>query len=168
MPNAYTIPQPPNPQEQQYKGNPLAFQRAQYDWMLRVKRVLEKPQPLMSGDATQNVLGVLTLTSNAFESGTFTDLTFTGTSSNLGTIEGGTYGAIVIALGTASNLDLTGTSAINGVLQIGTLGFTSNGTASVSITNVGIGTGTTAHTTIKRWLNYIDSTGTNTGYIPVF
>lgn len=55
---SFIVPIPPNPDAAQYKVNPMALSRAQYDWMLKTKGRLEQSRSLSVGVPIQSpVLG---------------------------------------------------------------------------------------------------------------
>lgn len=46
---SFILPFPPNPDDLQYAGNPLALARAMYDWSIQSKSNLEQSQPISNG-----------------------------------------------------------------------------------------------------------------------
>lgn len=51
---SFIVPIPPNPDENQYKANPFALSRANYDWMLKTKGKLEQSKSLANGIPIQS------------------------------------------------------------------------------------------------------------------
>ncbi len=51
-----SIPNPPNPMDAQYVKNTLAYERAVYDWMTRVKGALESCSAVNDTPCAQNIV----------------------------------------------------------------------------------------------------------------
>lgn len=51
---SFIVPIPPNPDDAQYKGNPLVYNRAMYDWTLKSKGKLEGSKSLANGIPIQS------------------------------------------------------------------------------------------------------------------
>lgn len=66
-----TLPQPPNPDEPQYRGNQLAFNRAAADWMRRAKGLIEDASRINDAPLGQNFLAT-NFTTNTTVTGTTT------------------------------------------------------------------------------------------------
>lgn len=65
------LPKPPNPDDPQYNKNPLAHQRAMFDWAQQVKGKLEEAGRINSAPAGQPI-AVSSFTTNTAITGTTT------------------------------------------------------------------------------------------------
>jgi hypothetical protein len=66
-----SLPQPPDPDEPRYKNNALAYNRAAYEWMAKVKGLAESAHNLAAAPCGQQ-LQVASFTTNTAISGTST------------------------------------------------------------------------------------------------
>lgn len=70
-----SLPTPPNPDDMAYRNNPLAFNRAQYAWMTRVKGLVEDASKINDRPmAQQFVVGAFTTNTAIAGTSTGTDV----------------------------------------------------------------------------------------------
>lgn len=63
------LPKPPNPDETGYRNNPLGYSRATYDWMNKVRGILEQASAQNDAPLDQNFV-ISSYTTNTMLAGT--------------------------------------------------------------------------------------------------
>lgn len=138
---SFIVPIPPNPDDNQYKGNPLSLARGMFDWALKTKGRLEQSKPLANGVAvTTPAAGDMPYYANNLG---WTRLAggSPGQVLTYGTSTAPTWGNISSNLASGTGILVTGTATdtLNTSFAAGT-GITITGTATQTFASSAVGT----------------------------